>query len=839
MPPQPHTSAHPDLRTASLGLRLHRPGSLLVALACAVSGVWLAWHHPLLGALAPALWFILAAAAFRHPDAWPAVLVALLPVCGLATWTGWLLVEELDLLVLAAAAGGWVHLALQPRAQPRARPAAPQGGVLIVVLALLVYAGLKAYSMHRGVMDAGGWQFGWWHGYHEPMNSVRMAKALPLALLLIPLWRTAFDADPQRLSHRLGQGMLAGLALVSVLALWERLAFPGLLNFSTDYRTTAGFWEMHVGGAALDAFLALTMPFGVMAMVRATSTARWLTAAAVVLLGAYACLTTFSRILFVAVPAGLLVMAMLEVLRRRGAGKATAVAQSPQTVLAALLWLAGFGLAAAWMFGTSGWRGMLALWGVVALAVPLLMILPSLSRLGWAWAAGLALAQVSVVAAAYGLLEKGAYIAYVVAWAGCSVALWRLSAVRDSGTGGELVAAASSAGDLPGALALSSWLAAVAGLLAVALHWGETPALHQAAPVAALLVLVVLAVLAWRRPSLAPAGGPRAAGSLLAAMLVMGSVIGGFGGGDYISQRLSTGERDVDYRLGHWQRALSWLDGPLDPAFGKGLGRYPSRHLLDGAATDSPGDYRLVGLGDEKHLVLTGGKHEIDWGQVLRISQRVAGPGGSATVKVRARADRPVGLHLEVCEKNLLYHGACMFTNVEVKPDAAGWTTFTLPMSGGPVTGGSAWLPRPVVFSFGLLSRGGRLEVDDLELLDAAGRSILHNGSFGEGMARWYFTSDHHHMPWHLKSLPVHVLFDQGWVGGALLAALTLAAFWRVGFGAARHHALSPVLAGSVTAFLVVGLIDSLLDMPRLTWMFYLLLLVMLLLPPRRPGGAA
>jgi hypothetical protein len=531
-------------------------------------------------------------------------------------------------------------------------------------------------------------------------------------------------------------------------------------------------------------------------------------------------------------------MAVLEALRQRRLPGTGGIAQSRQTVLAALLWLAGFGLAAAWMFGTSGWRGMLALWGVMALAALLLMILPGLSRLGWVWAAGLALVQVLVVVAICGVLEKGAYIAYMLACAGCAGALWRVWATRGSGPGGEPAAATSPAGELPGALALSCWLAAVAGLLAVALHWGELPALYRAAPVASMLVLVVLAVVAWRRPGLASAGSPRAAGSLLAAMLVMGSVIGGFGGGDYISQRLSTGERDVDFRLGHWQRALSWLDGPLDPVFGKGLGRYPSRHLLDGSASDSPGDYRLVRQGADQHLVLTGGKHEIDWGQVLRISQRVEGPGGSATVKLRARADRPVGLHLEVCEKNLLYHGACMFTNVEVKPDAAGWTALMLPMSGGPVTGGSVWLPRPVVFSFGLLSRGGRVEIDDLELLDAAGHTMLHNGSFGEGMARWYFTSDHHHMPWHLKSLPVHVLFDQGWTGAVLLAALTLAAFWRVGFGSARHHALAPVLAGSMTAFLVVGLIDSLLDMPRLTWLFYVLLLVMLLLPPRRPGGA-
>ena len=44
---------------------------------------------------------------------------------------------------------------------------------------------------------------------------------------------------------------LAGAALATV---WERTAFTGLLNFSSDYRATALFWEMHVGGTALDGF---------------------------------------------------------------------------------------------------------------------------------------------------------------------------------------------------------------------------------------------------------------------------------------------------------------------------------------------------------------------------------------------------------------------------------------------------------------------------------------------------------------------------------------------------------------------------------------------------------
>ncbi len=54
---------------------------------------------------------------------------------------------------------------------------------------------------------------------------------------------------------------VAGLGVVALGALWEHVAFPGLLNFSTDYRSTSVFWEMHVGGAALDGYLALAMPF--------------------------------------------------------------------------------------------------------------------------------------------------------------------------------------------------------------------------------------------------------------------------------------------------------------------------------------------------------------------------------------------------------------------------------------------------------------------------------------------------------------------------------------------------------------------------------------------------
>jgi len=96
--------------------------------------------------------------------------------------------------------------------------------------------------------------------------------------------------------------MALGLIGAALAAVWERGAFTGLLDFSSDYRTTALFWEMHVGGAALDGFLALTVPFGVRELVAAKTPWRWFVGAAAVMLAVYACLTTFSRGVYLAVP---------------------------------------------------------------------------------------------------------------------------------------------------------------------------------------------------------------------------------------------------------------------------------------------------------------------------------------------------------------------------------------------------------------------------------------------------------------------------------------------------------------------------------------------------------
>ena len=140
----------------------------LCALACAAAALWMSAQHPLAPMLAVAAVILLAALAAWRPLWIPVVLLALLPVAGLAPWTGWMLAEEFDLLLLALLAGGWARLAW-PAGLPPRQPATDGAARVWWLLAVLV-VGLTAVSTWRGLHDAGAWgaggfPWGWWQGW--------------------------------------------------------------------------------------------------------------------------------------------------------------------------------------------------------------------------------------------------------------------------------------------------------------------------------------------------------------------------------------------------------------------------------------------------------------------------------------------------------------------------------------------------------------------------------------------------------------------------------------------------------------------------------------------------
>lgn len=804
--------------------RVSVPAAVLAVLAAA-TGLLVAWHYPLLPPVMAGLFALCCAGFFVWPGSWLVAVPALLPLIGLAPWTGWITLEELDLLVLAAAAGGYARLAWR---SPDAAHSSQRGSRTnaLVWFVILLFALSTLVAMVRGMMDAGGFLFGWFQGYHEPMNSLRLAKPLFLALLMVPLWRNAARRAPDAAASHLTLGLMLGLAGASLAATWERAAFTDLLNFSTDYRTTALFWEMHVGGAALDGFLAMTVPFAVYALVTHRTRAFWATAVAVTAVAGYASLTTFSRGVYLAVPIGLALTLGLHAAHRRRTTPLVPGTQGnmARSLVPAFLLVAGFGLAAGWMFRTSGYRGMLALLGAMALVLALPAILQRFRMSDWL--GGLLLGAVSsgIAVLAAWLVPKGAYLVYAAAALASAAAFYEV----------QRRAAAKQRRGLVAPLALAGFMVVVTGMALVAFHWGGAAGLTDALPVVA--GVLVFAAFAAKPGKPSWPGSIRWQATVFAAMVMAAGVVGVFAGGAYMTGRFSTGSQDFGGRIEHWRQGLAAMLTPADWALGKGLGRFPSALFFAEGVSEHPGDYRLATEGRNSFVTLTAGQHVTGWGEILRVSQRVQAPAAPAMLVADVRTADKASLHFEVCEKHLLYNAGCLIRQIHLKPQPGEWQHIQVELQGKGVNRGDWYAPKLLMFSMAIGTRGGRADIDNVELRDARGQSLLANGDFSQEMRRWFFSSDRHHMPWHIKSVIMNVLFDQGVVGLLLWTVLGAGAMWRVCLGHARDHPLAPPLAGALAGFVVVGLFDSLLDVPRVAFLFYFLLLLCLTIrPPRVP----
>jgi hypothetical protein len=812
--------------------RSKRPPSSSIAIQAVVisltasCGLWLAAHYPLAPIWAIGAFLVVAVTAGLAPLLILAWLPACVAVVGFAPWTGWITFEEFDMLVLAMAAGGYSGMLWRYLTRPNKTSTTTHDRRAIGYwIALGLFAGSTLWSMKRGFADAGGFSFGWFQGYHEPMNSVRLAKSLFLAMLLLPLWQQLQAAvQPDRAERALSFGMATGLSAAALAVMWERAAFTDLLNFSADYRTSGLFWEMHVGGAALDGFLALTMPFAVRELLRARSTWKWSIAAAMTAAGAYACLTTFSRGVYLAIPVGLVVMLVLGKLQSR---RTRLVGQSgpPPThgatlKLMELLPVAAFGVGVAMMFPTSGYRGAIALLAVFALMLPLAAMLRPLAAGVWSTGTVAGLLAGIAFAGVAQFVYKGPYVFFGLSMAfACAMVLaHRLRRV-------------SPRIALP--MALAGFVTSLVALVLVASHWGGTPAVWPAATMAFVGYLMLLAAIATRQPWWP--GSTRHQAGMISVMVLFFAITAVFGGGDYMGSRFATGGSDLSGRFIHWKQGASMLIGQGDWYLGKGTGRFPANYFLIGDPAAHPGDYRLQRDGDSRYVRLTGGLHTNGWGEVFRLSQRVEAPGLLPKLRVRVRTSADVTLHFEVCEKHLIYNAACLIRPVNLKASPGKWQSIEVELGGASVQRGPWYAPKLIAFSVAMSTLGGQADLDNISLIRNDGRELLSNGDFEDELAHWFFSSDRNHLPWHIKSVFMHVLFDQGIVGLVLWSLLLAGALARLTIGRTKAHPLAPAVVASLVGFATVGLFDSLLDVPRVATLYYWMLGVALTLqiPPR------
>jgi hypothetical protein len=182
------------------------------------------------------------------------------------------------------------------------------------------------------------------------------------------------------------------------------------------------------------------------------------------------------------------------------------------------------------------------------------------------------------------------------------------------------------------------------------------------------------------------------------------------------------------------------------------------------------------------------------------------------------RGELPVML----CEKVLLYSANCQGATFRLR-GSGGWEDFGAMISSADLDQHVVlgWLRRPVEFSFFNPTPGTTIDVGHIRMLDPHDRNILVNGDFSRGTERWYFTDDDH-VVWRIKNQYLMSLFECGALGLVALIVLTGTALAGAIRAIRRGEPMGAAVLGSLVAFLLSGLFDNLLEVPRLAALFYI-----------------
>ncbi len=802
--------------------RFSKTSHLSIGLLCASAIVlWLAQlPYPSWPALAAVVFISLL--LVRRPSAWLVLVPALWPIIDLVPITGRMYFAESDALAaLCIAVLSFRHIRNNSPSQTTSRPS-PHSVIAPILLGGIAVS--YALSSLQALIPFPPLNDNAFVGYDSPFNALRLAKGILWPLLLLPHWNHE--------QHRLGSiealrlfriGMTAGFATASLAALWERLAFLQLLDFATDYRTTALFWEMNVGGAAFDGWLMLTLPFVVQGLLEARRSFAILCHVAVLTVGAYAVLTTFSRGVYL----GVAVMLMVAVFAWWQAGHHARKAVPDGTrhrhlIAPAILVVATFVAIA--VFHGGGYRG-LATFLASGIAVYLAgeWIRPITAR-QWLPLLIAALPLWLISYLLHDLFDKAAYGFFATALTAVTVTGLRAWQRPDYAPNIKLLTIATL------------WCAGGPGW--INLHWGGEAALPGGIAASCLLLAALFGQTRFTHPIWTLSRDKivsTALCSLAVAMIAVGA------GSYFIGYRFASTTEDTTGRWLHWRNGVSLLQNATEWAIGIGPGRYAYRYSLLVPSNQYPGAWRIghektptQGDGENSYLRLLGPQHP-NARQLLRITQNIGlEHSGPFTIKLRARAEKQTRLHIEVCQKHLLYPGDCVADGDVPVPAGNRWTTIERHLSNQPFADHGNWFaPRIVTFAIAITNPGQAVDIDDLVLIDNRERNLLSNGNLAEGADRWFFTSDRVHLPYHAKSIFAHLLIEQGLFGLLTVGIVTLIALLRLArirYG--NTDGTVPILA-ALAGFLAVGLFDSLLDVPRLSVFFYGLLGISLTLQRR------
>jgi hypothetical protein len=309
--------------------------------------------------------------------------------------------------------------------------------------------------------------------------------------------------------------------------------------------------------------------------------------------------------------------------------------------------------------------------------------------------------------------------------------------------------------------------------------------------------------------------------------------------GSYIKNRFNTVGGDFNGRLAHWKHAVELMQpGWETVAFGMGLGVFPRAYAWGSAVSGNKEGASIVQLQQEplNTYLRLGATMDLTLGQRISLG---AGQNYSLSIDVKAPAHQSK-LGISICRRYILHptlwNPTCLYYEKAIERRSGKWQTLRWNFNIGNIGDNFQIGRRPLVIriSNGLphnevaSSVYRPIDCDNIALWNPQGDNLLINGDFGAGLDRWYLYTDFYHLPLHIKNLWATVYFEQGLFG---LAAFGSLALYTIILGvrlSRRGDSFATILLASLLGFFSVGLIGTLLDVPRVSFLFFLLQFVLL-----------
>lgn len=734
------------------------------------------FHYPYAKFILGAILGIYTVVSLIKPKAWLLVIPTLLPLLSLAPWSGRFFLEEFDFFILITIATAIWRGDYSLNRQLRL---ATIPSILIGLLLLSHCIALVRGLMPFPTIDANSF-----NNYYSPYNAFRVGKAFFWALLLIPPSLSAFANSREQAREYLGLGVCLGLLGTAAAILWERGVFwdvlygtdiwarlQSLTNFSSEYRATGLFADMHTGGEAIDGYLAMAWPFALGLLLTHSHYKSLATGVITLPLGLYSALVTFSRGTYMAVAVSLATFGLGQIKKLAHidtGGKP--VWPIPAALLAAMS-------ICVFLYGKGGWHALIA--ALIILGGTIALTFIKNLRLEW------------LIAAIGGLFLAGS----LLMMRGLLTSKWVSNDRGDS--------------------FLTTLLVASAMLASGAFIGNRT---RQFMSFKGLLVSLAIAL------------------SVVAVCVPIAS-------GSYIKSRFSTTEGDLGGRMSHWQHAIDIMDPSLDTSvFGMGLGVFPRAYAWGGTLGGGMENTSIVRL--EQDALNTNLK--LSTTMDLTLGQRVnLEAGQNYTLSVDVRTPVKQGMFgLSICRRNILYptlwNPNCIYYEKTVENQNGQWQTLTWQFNIGNLGDGFQAGRRPLILriSNGLPQNvtpkpgDHSIECDNIKLLDNHGEDLISNGNFESELDRWYIYTDFYHLPMHIKNLWVTAYFEQGLFGLLAFAALSLYSLMVGVCLVLRGDNFATTVVASLLGFFSVGLIGTLLDVPRVSFLFFLLQFILLAQDP-------